>query len=102
MSVRSKRKRQMMMMTVTTDDKRTYHAELETRLAVSTVPPRTTSFIPSTTELWAALPTSGCTSDLMTSIAAVRVRVHGCYENENRVSVYRGEKEKNKWRGSTR
>lgn len=28
----------------------TYQAELDTRLAVSTVPPRTTSFIPSTTE----------------------------------------------------
>lgn len=36
-----------------------YHAELDTLLAVSTVPPRTTSFIPSTTEEPAVPPTRG-------------------------------------------
>ena len=49
--------------------KETNQAELETRRAVSTVPPRTTSFIPSTTELLATLPTKGCTRDLSASMA---------------------------------
>jgi hypothetical protein len=46
----------------------THHAELDIRLAVSTVPPRTTSFMPSTTELPATLPTSGWTRLLSASI----------------------------------
>ena len=43
------------------------------RLAVSTVPPRTTSFIPSTTELPATLPTRGCTRLLRASISLKKV-----------------------------
>ena len=46
----------------------TDHAELDIRLAVSTVPPRTTSFMPSTTELPATLPTRGWTRLLSASI----------------------------------
>ena len=36
-----------------------YQAELDTLLAVSTVPPRTTNFMPSTTEEPAVPPTKG-------------------------------------------
>lgn len=48
--------------------KRTDHAELETRLAVSTVPPSITSFIPSSILEPPTPPTRGCTRDLITSI----------------------------------
>lgn len=51
----------------------TYHAELETLRAVSTVPPKTTSFTPSMTEEPPAPPTRGCTSDLR---ASMTVRVY--------------------------
>jgi hypothetical protein len=51
-----------------TGGERTDHAELDIRLAVSTVPPRTTSFMPSTTELPATLPTRGWTRLLRASI----------------------------------
>lgn len=50
---------------------RTYQAELEALLAVSTVPPKTTSFIPSMTEEPPAPPTRGCTSDLRASMVMV-------------------------------
>jgi hypothetical protein len=46
----------------------TNHAELDIRRAVSTVPPRTTSFMPSTTELLATLPMRGWTRLLSASI----------------------------------
>jgi hypothetical protein len=46
----------------------TYQAELDTRLAVSTVPPRTTSFMPSTTDEPPAPPTRGWMRDLSASI----------------------------------
>lgn len=45
-----------------------HHAELDTLRAVSTVPPRTTSFIPSTTDEPPAPPTRGCIRDLRASI----------------------------------
>lgn len=46
----------------------THQAELDMRRAVSTVPPRTTSFMPSTTPELAAPPTRGETRDLSASI----------------------------------
>lgn len=46
----------------------TDHAELDIRRAVSTVPPRTTSFMPSTMPLLAAPPTRGATRDLRASM----------------------------------
>ena len=48
----------------------TYQAELDTLLAVSTVPPRTTSFMPSTTDEPAVPPTKGWMRDLMASIGS--------------------------------
>ena len=53
------------------DEKRPYHAELDTRLAVSTVPPRTTSFMPSTTDEAPAPATRGWMRDLKTSMGVV-------------------------------
>ena len=53
----------------------THQAELETLLAVSTVPPKTTSFMPSTTDEPPAPPTRGCTSDLRTSMTEGRPRL---------------------------
>lgn len=48
-----------------------YHPELATLRAVSTVPPRTTSFIPSIMEEPPPPPTRGCTSDLRASMTVV-------------------------------
>ena len=53
------------------DEKWTHHAELDTRLAVSTVPPRTTSFMPSTTDEAPAPATRGWMRDLKASMGAV-------------------------------
>ena len=53
----------------------TYQAELETILAVSTVLPETTSFMPSTTDVPPAPPTRGCTSNLRTSMTKGRPRL---------------------------
>ena len=52
------------------DECKTYHAELDTLRAVSTVPPKTTSFIPSMTDE----PARGCMSDFNVSIACARGR----------------------------
>lgn len=46
----------------------TYHPELATLRAVSTVPPRTTSFMPSIIEEPPPPPTRGCTRDLRASM----------------------------------
>lgn len=48
---------------------RPYQAELDTLRAVSTVPPRTTSFMPSTTDEPPTPPTMGWMRDLRASIA---------------------------------
>lgn len=64
-----------------TSGRATDHAELEIRLAVSTVPPRTTSFIPSTTELLATLPTRGCTRLLSASM---------CYKRRKKIGSGNG------------
>lgn len=59
--------------------KTTHHAELDIRLAVSTVPPRTTSFMPSTTELLATFPTRGWTRLFSASI--VKGKGYGMMDN---------------------
>ena len=50
----------------------TYHPELAILRAVSTVPPRTTSFMPSIMEEPPPPPTRGWTSDLRASMAVYR------------------------------
>ena len=57
-----------------------YHPVLAILLAVSTVPPRTTSFAPSTTELPATPPTRGATRDLRASMRKEEVLVEATEE----------------------
>jgi hypothetical protein len=72
------------------DGKTTHHAELDIRLAVSTVPPRTTSFMPSTTELLATLPTRGWTRLFSASIVKGKGRGMMDMVGEERVEKGRG------------
>jgi hypothetical protein len=54
-----------------------YHAELDIRLAVSTVPPRTTSFMPSIIPEPPPPPTRGCMRDLSASMVVVLMIAKG-------------------------